>query len=64
MIEYTAAVKHVTDAASHAAHEVAPALHHAADRVSEMASEGMSAMRQGSRLGATALALLTLLRRR
>lgn len=94
MSQYTAAVKHVTDAASHAAHEVAPALHHAADRVSEMASDGMSAIRQGSRqcrdqmsrasdsavshirhhptqtiviaalLAATAVALVSLLRRR
>ena len=49
MSQYTTAVKQVTDAASQAAHEVAPALHHAADRVGEMASEGMSAIRQGSR---------------
>ncbi|MDD2729503.1 hypothetical protein [Malikia sp.] len=94
MTEYTAALKQVADAASQAAQEVAPALHHAADRVSEMASDGMSAIRQGSRqcrdqmarassctvshirqhptqtiviaalLGATAVALLSLLRRR
>ena len=49
MSQYSATVKHVTDAASQAAHEVAPALHHAADRVSEMASDSMSAIRQGSR---------------
>jgi len=94
MSQYTTAVKQVTDAASQAAHEVAPALHHAADRVGEMASEGMSAIRQGSRqcrhqmsrasdsavshirqhptqtiviaalLAATAVALVSLLRRR
>lgn len=94
MTEYTAAIKQVADAASQAAQEVPPALHHAADRVSEMASDGMNAIRQGSRqcrdqmarasdsavshirhhptqtiviavlLGATAVALLSLLRRR
>jgi len=94
MSQYTTAVKQVTDAASQAAHEVAPALHHAADRVGEMASDGMSAIRQGSRqcrdqmsrasdsavshirqhpaqtiviaalLAATAVALVSLLRRR
>ena len=88
MLEYT------TSAVKDVAQETAPALQHAADRVNEMASDGLAAIRAGSRqcrdqmlrasrgaashvqrhpaqtiliaalLGAAAVTLLSLLRRR
>ena len=48
MSEHTTTAKHLAQNASHALHEAAPAMQHAADRIHSLANDGLDALRDGS----------------